>query len=168
MKEKEQSTAESILSRKDYLAIAVVIAGGFVAILNQTILSPALPKLMQEFHVTTDLIQWVTTIYMLVNGIMIPVTAYLIDRFSTRKLFITSMVIFMVGTVMAVVAPSYPLLIVARVLQAMGAGIGLPLVAYIPMVMFPKEKMCIRDRDLGHVIVSITPKIRDKINSFVK
>ncbi|MEG1929560.1 MAG: MDR family MFS transporter [Anaerovorax sp.] len=128
------------VTRRDIVIIAIVVAGAFVAILNQTILSPALPKLMETFHITAGKAQWVTTIYMLVNGIMVPITAYLIDRFPTRKLFMTSMIVFMVGTALVVVAPNFSVLIMARILQAMGAGVQLPLVAVVPMLIFPREK----------------------------
>ncbi len=128
------------VTRREIVLIGVVVAGAFIAILNQTVLSPALPKLMQTFGITAGTAQWVTTIYMLVNGIMVPVTAYLIDRFSTKLLFVGSMVVFMIGSVLAGWAPSFPFLIFGRVLQAMGAGIQLPLVAYVPMLIFPREK----------------------------
>lgn len=136
----QQIASQHKVTRRDIIVIAVVVAGAFVAILNQTILSPALPRLMEAFDITPGMAQWVTTIYMLVNGIMVPVTAFLIDRFPTRKLFVVSMVIFMVGTALAAIAPSFSMLLVGRVLQAMGAGIQLPLVAVVPMLIFPREK----------------------------
>lgn len=128
------------LSRREMMAVAIIISGAFIAILNQTVLSPALPKLMTSFQITAGTAQWVTTIYMLVNGIMVPVTAYLIDRFSTRKLFITSMLVFIAGTALTAAAPTFAVLIAGRILQAMGAGIQLPLVGYVPMLLFPREK----------------------------
>lgn len=141
MEESNHSSAAPFkLSHRDMTVIGIVIAGAFIAILNQTILSPALPKLMETFQITAGTAQWVTTIYMLVNGIMVPITAYLIDRFSTRLLFIGSMILFMIGTALAFVAPSFSILIVARILQAMGAGIQLPLVGFVPMLIFPREK----------------------------
>lgn len=141
MKNKSQSmVVQTKVTRKDLLVIGIIVAGAFIAILNQTVLSPALPKLMETFNITAGTAQWVTTIYMLVNGIMVPVTGFLIDRFSTRKLFITSMCVFMVGTALCAIAPSFGVLTFARVLQAMGAGIQLPLVGYVPMLIFPREK----------------------------
>lgn len=128
------------VTKREIIAIAIIIAGAFIAILNQTVLSPALPKLMETFSISTGTAQWVTTIYMLVNGIMVPVTAYLIDRFSTRKLFIVSMIIFIVGSGLCAFAPTFSILIIGRILQAMGAGIQLPLVGYVPMLIFPREK----------------------------
>lgn len=128
------------VSRRELVDIGIILLGAFIAILNQTVLSPALPKLMTDFNITAGTAQWVTTIYMLVNGIMVPVTAFLIDRFSTRKLFNLSMLSFIIGTFLAMIAPSFPVLIVARVFQAIGAGIQLPLIAVVPMIIFPVEK----------------------------
>lgn len=139
-KTKETVSGGAGVTRREIVVIAIVVAGAFIAILNQTVLSPALPRLMETFGITTGTAQWVTTIYMLVNGIMVPVTAWLIDRFPTRKLFIGSMLIFIAGTALAASAPSFPMLIAARVLQALGAGIQLPLVAVVPMLIFPREK----------------------------
>ena len=86
------------VTRKEITVIGIVLAGAFLAILNQTVLSPALPKLMDAFSISAGTAQWVTSIYMLVNGIMVPITGFLIDRFSTRKLFFVSLISFIVRT----------------------------------------------------------------------
>lgn len=134
------SSKHSKVTRREILVLAIVIAGAFIAILNQTVLSPALPKLMEDFQITAGTAKWVTTIYLLVNGIMVPVTAFLIDRYPTRKLFIVSLLSFIAGTVLTGSAPNFGLLIIGRILQAIGAGVQLPLVAVIPMIIFPVEK----------------------------
>ena len=128
------------VTRKEITVIGIVLAGAFLAILNQTVLSPALPKLMDAFSISAGTAQWVTSIYMLVNGIMVPITGFLIDRFSTRKLLFVSLMSFIVGTALCAGAPTFELLIVGRVLQAAGAGVQLPLVGVVPMLIFPPEK----------------------------
>lgn len=80
----------------------VMILGAFLATLNQTIMSVATPELMIDFDITAATAQWLTTGYMLVNGVLIPITAYLMQRFSTRQLFQASMIIFLIGTIVAV------------------------------------------------------------------
>ena len=80
------------------------------------------------------------SIYPLVSGIMVPVSAYLIDKFSTRKLFFGALVAFAAGTLLCAVAPDFLWLIVGRVLQAAGSGVLMPLVAVVPMLVFPVEK----------------------------
>ncbi len=143
-------------TRKEILIIGVVIAGAFLSILNQTVMAPALPKLMEAFEINAGTAQWVTSIYLLVNGIMVPVSGYLIDRFPTRKLFFASMGVFIAGTALCAVAPSFELLIVGRVLQAAGAGVQLPLVAVVPMLIFPPEK---RGTAMGMagIVMSVAP-----------
>lgn len=74
--------------------IAVLLIGAFVAILNQTLLTTALPHLMTDLEINENEAQWVTTIFMLVNGIMIPITAFLIEKFTARSLFLTAMIMF--------------------------------------------------------------------------
>src|SRR5699024_1020730 len=81
------------------VVLAVLVSGAFVIILNQTLMNTALPALMRDFDITANSAQWVTTIFMLVNGIMIPVTAFLIQKFSTRSLFFAAMGLFSLGTV---------------------------------------------------------------------
>lgn len=136
--------------------VGVVIAGAFLAILNQTVLAPALPGLMESFGVNAGTAQWVTSIYMLVNGIMVPISAYLIDKFPTRTLFFSSMIVFIVGTILCAMAPSFELLIVGRILQAAGAGVQMPLVAVVPMLVFPPEK---RGTAMGMagIVMSVAP-----------
>ena len=128
------------LERKDVLLVAIIIAGAFFAILNQTIMTPMLPSVMEEFGIDTTRGQWCTTIFMLVNGLMVPITAYLISRFSTRQLFFTAMLLFTCGTLVCASSNSYLMLLGGRVLQAVGAGIQLPFVAVTIMRVFPKER----------------------------
>ena len=140
MNEQQLVAEQHKVTRKEITVIGIVLAGAFLAILNQTVLSPALPKLMDAFSISAGTAQWVTSIYMLVNGIMVPITGFLIDRFSTRKLFFVSLISFIVGTALCAGAQTFELLIVGRVLQAAGAGVQLPLVGVVPMLIFPPEK----------------------------
>lgn len=143
-------------TRHEIMVVGVVIAGAFLAILNQTVLAPALPGLMETFQVNAGTAQWVTSIYMLVNGIMVPISAYLIDKFPTRKLFFASMGVFIAGTVLCAMAPNFELLIAGRILQAAGAGVQMPLVAVVPMLIFPPEK---RGTAMGMagIVMSVAP-----------
>ncbi|CAL6937007.1 protein of unknown function [Lactiplantibacillus plantarum] len=81
------------------LLIAVLLVGTFCTVLNQTILTTAFPTLMKDFDITTSTVQWLTTGFMLVNGIMIPVSAWLSSRISTKWLYLSAMAIFEVGTI---------------------------------------------------------------------
>ncbi|SFL36673.1 drug resistance transporter, EmrB/QacA subfamily [Gracilibacillus orientalis] len=118
----------------------ILMSGAFVAILNQTLLGTALPHIMKDLEIDAATAQWLQSIFMLVNGIMIPVTAFLIERFTTRALFLTAMGSFAVGTLIAAVAPGFSVLMAGRVLQAAGAGIMMPLMQTIMFLIFPVEK----------------------------
>ncbi len=120
--------------------VAVVVLGAFLALLNQTVMSPALPVIMADFAIDASTAQWIMSIYPLVSGIMVPVSAFLIDKFSTRALFFGSITVFAIGTLLCAIAPDFMLLIVGRVLQAAGSGVLMPLVSVVPMLVFPVEK----------------------------
>lgn len=120
--------------------VIVLITGAFLAILNQTLLATAIPHIMEDLELTENTAQWVTTIFMLVNGIMIPITAFLIETFTTRRLFITAMSTFAIGTFICAISPNFFILMTGRVVQAAGAGIMMPLMMTIFLLIFPIEK----------------------------
>ncbi|MFC4618701.1 DHA2 family efflux MFS transporter permease subunit [Camelliibacillus cellulosilyticus] len=120
--------------------VTVMILGAFVAILNQTLMNVALPQMMHTFNITATTAQWLTNGYMLVNGILIPITAFLMERFTTRQLFISAMAFFAVGTLICGISPVFGLLIVGRIVQAAGAGIMMPLLTNVILAIFPVEK----------------------------
>lgn len=120
--------------------LGVILMGSFVTILNQTLMSTALPSIMKEFSITATQGQWLTTAYMLINGIMVPITAYLVNRFTTRQLYLFSMIAFSIGTFVAATSSVYGVLITGRMIQAVGAGIILPLQMIVVLYLFPIEK----------------------------
>ncbi|WP_251231678.1 MDR family MFS transporter [Adlercreutzia aquisgranensis] len=128
------------LTRKQIMMLAVLVFGTFVTVLNQTVVAPVLPSVMEEMSVDAATAQWLTTGFTLVNAIMIPITAFLIDRFTTRNLFLVAMAIFTVGSGLASWGPNFAVLLVGRLVQAMGAGILMPLVMTVLMWTFPVDK----------------------------
>nr|WP_281251899.1 DHA2 family efflux MFS transporter permease subunit [Virgibacillus ndiopensis] len=120
--------------------IFVMVLGAFVAILNQTLMNVALPVMMEDLKIDMTTAQWLTTIFMLVNGILIPITAFLMEKFSTRKLFLTAMSLFALGTLICGIAPGFALILIGRVIQAAGAGIMMPLLTNVILSLFPIEK----------------------------
>src|SRR5579875_3518735 len=118
----------------------VVITGAFIAFLNQTLINVALPQIMDSLHITATTGDWMTTIFMLVNGVVIPITAFLMERFSTRQLYITSMTLFALGTLICGIGPDFGIILVGRVVQAIGAGILMPMVTTVIFTLFPPEK----------------------------
>ena len=143
-----------------------MLSGAFIAVLNQTVLSPALPSIMTDLNISAVQGQWLTTAYMLVNGIMIPITAYFIDRFTTRQLYLASMILFTAGSAVAGFAGSFPILLLARVLQAMCAGILMPLIQVVILQMFQVEK---RGSAMGAVgiVIAFAPAIGPSLSGAV-
>ncbi|MGE7768524.1 DHA2 family efflux MFS transporter permease subunit [Peribacillus sp. NPDC096540] len=144
----------------------VLIIGAFLATFNQTIMSVAIPELMNDFNIKASTAQWLTTGYMLVNGVLIPITAFLIQRFSTRQLFQSSMIIFLAGTIVSAVATSFPVLLTGRLIQAAGAGIIMPLLMNVVLSLFPPEK---RGSAMGMVGLAIifAPAIGPTLTGYV-
>jgi EmrB/QacA subfamily drug resistance transporter len=118
----------------------ILLIGAVVGLLNQTLLNTALLHIIQEFHLTTNTAQWLTTGFMLANGITIPVTAVLMARFTTRELFFYSMGLFLIGTIISASAPGFYILLTGRIVQAVGAAIIFVLGQTVILSIFPMEK----------------------------
>lgn len=144
----------------------ILLLGSFLSVLNQTILNVVLPDLMKEFEVSATTIQWLATGFMLVNGILIPVTAFLMQRFTTRQLFISSMVLLLVGTFINAIAPNFTILLTGRLIQAAGAGIIMPLLMMVTLVVFPEEKRGTAMGMLGLVMI-FAPAIGPTLAGFI-
>ncbi len=126
--------------RPKYGILAVLIIGAFIAFLNNTLLNIALPSIMKDLEIETATVQWLTTGFMLVNGIMIPATAFLIEKYSVRRLFLVAMGLFTIGTIVAGMADVFPVLLSGRMLQASGSAIMMPLLMNVMLISFPIEK----------------------------
>lgn len=122
------------------ILLTILIFGCFLSTLNQTLLNVALSSLMDVFDVTATTVQWISTGFMLINGILIPITAYLMKRFTTRQLFISAMSFLLIGSIICAAAPSFSLLLIGRMIQAAGAGIIMPLMMSVVLAIFPVEK----------------------------
>ncbi len=120
--------------------VAALIIGAFVAILNETLLNIAFPDLMEEFNIADSTVQWLATAYMLVVGMLVPVTALLQQWFTTRQMFIGAMVLFLTGTVISAIAPIFDVLLAGRVVQALGTGLMMPVMMNVILTIFPPEK----------------------------
>jgi len=120
--------------------VAALIIGAFVSILNETLLNIAFPDLMIEFGVGAATIQWLATVYMLVIGILVPITALLQSWFTTRQMFLSAMILFLIGTVICGIAPSFGVLLTGRIIQALGTGLMLPVLMNTILIIFPPDK----------------------------
>ncbi|GAK01697.1 LOW QUALITY PROTEIN: multidrug resistance protein [Geomicrobium sp. JCM 19055] len=146
--------------------VAILLAAAFMAILNQTLLTTALPHIMRDFQISADLGQWVNSAFMLVNGVMIPITAFLIEKYTTRRLFFVAMGLFAIGTLVCALAPSFLTLIAGRVIQAAGAGIMMPLMQTVLLLIFPVER---RGSAMGWVglVIAFAPAIGPTLSGWL-
>lgn len=153
-------------AKPPYGIIAILFIGAFVAILNNTLLNIALPVIMEEFSITPSTVQWLTTGYMLVNGIMIPASAFFIQKFTNRRIFITAMVLFSLGTFVAIISPNFTMLLIARMIQASGSALMMPLLMNVMLTAFPIEK---RGAALGMfgLVMFTAPAIGPTLSGYV-
>ncbi|GAA4724711.1 DHA2 family efflux MFS transporter permease subunit [Brevibacillus fulvus] len=160
---------DSMLHQKKtpYLMIAILFVGAFVSFLNNSLLNVALPSIMADLNIKDySSIQWLSTGYMLVSGILIPASAFLITRFSNRRLFIVSMAIFTLGTALAAFAPNFGILLFGRMIQAAGSSVMGPLLMNIMLVSFPREKRGTAMGVFGLVMIT-APAIGPTLSGFI-
>ena len=136
----------------------MLLAGCLLVVLNYTLLAPALPVIMREMSVSETTVQWLTSVYAMVEAIIIPLNAFLLGRFSTRKLFAGAFVLFTLASLLAAVAPTFPLLLSARVMQAMATGVAMPMVWTLLLLMAPKENRGVLMGFVG-MVISFAPAI---------
>ncbi|WP_418040867.1 MDR family MFS transporter [Paenibacillus xylanilyticus] len=130
-------------TKKDYKIFPMVLAfliSGFIGLFGETALNVAMTDLMQIFNVGSSTIQWLTTGYLLTMGVLVPLSGLLNQRFTTRQLFITSLIFSMTGALIGALAPSFGVLMVSRIVQAVGTALMLPLMFNTILIIFPIEK----------------------------
>lgn len=157
------------ISKKPYninLIAAIIMIGTFVTVLNQTVLFTALPHIMKDFNINANTVQWLTTAYMLTNGILIPITAFFSERFTTRQLFISAMSMFFFGTLIAILANNFIILLIARIIQACGAGISIPFMQTVLFTIYPKEKRGFI-MGLAGLVIGFGPAIGPTLSGFI-
>ncbi|WP_208812043.1 DHA2 family efflux MFS transporter permease subunit [Paenibacillus brasilensis] len=121
------------------IMIALLLSG-FIGMFSETALNIALNDLMQILHITTTTAQWLTTAFLLTLGILVPVSGLLLQTFTTRQLFVASLLFSIAGCLVAALAPTFSVLLIARILQAVGTALLLPLMFNTILIIFPAEK----------------------------
>ena len=149
-----------------FRVIAILSVAAFVVILNETIMSVALPRLMVEFNITEATVQWVTTAFMLTMAVVIPTTGWILTRFHIRSVYISAMLIFTAGTLVAALAPVFVVLVTGRVIQAIGTAIMMPLLMTTVLNLVPFEK---RGRVMGIVgmVISAAPALGPTVGGVI-
>ena len=142
------------LSARDRQVIGILLVAAFVVILNETIMSVALPRLMVDLDLTARTVQWLTTAFMLTMAVVIPTTGFLLQRISTRTVFILAMSLFSAGTLLAAISPGFWLLLPARIVQASGTAVMIPLLITTVLTLVPVER---RGVVMGPMSTSVPP-----------
>lgn len=146
--------------------LTALLIGAFVAFLNENLLANALPGLMREFNVAASTIQWLSTGYLLVIGVLVPVTALLQQWFTTRQMFMTAMALFLSGTCLCAVSPGFEILLMGRVIQACGTGLLVPLMMNTILALYPPER---RGSAMGlmGLVIMVAPVIGPALSGLI-
>ncbi|GAA3740769.1 DHA2 family efflux MFS transporter permease subunit [Leifsonia bigeumensis] len=163
----DSAAAESATtSARNRLVIGLMLVSAFVVILNETLMGVALPVLMRELRVDANAAQWLSTAFMLTMAVVIPITGWLIQRFNTRPVFIAAMTLFTFGTLIAAIAPGFAVLLLARVVQASGTAIMMPLLFTTVMTLVPPAA---RGRTMGNIsiVISVAPALGPTISGLI-
>ena len=137
---------------------AVLTVSGFFCMLNETVLNMALKSIMGQFGTSAITAQWLSTGYMLIMGVSIPVSAFFIQTIRAKQLYIISMLIFIFGTLVCGFAPAFPVLLIGRLIQAIGTGMLIPNIVNTLIVINPEDK---RGKALGifNLVMFFAPAI---------
>jgi MFS transporter, DHA2 family, lincomycin resistance protein len=151
---------------RNKLVINLLLVATFVVILNETLMAVAIPRLMHDLNVSADAVQWLTTAFLLTTSVVIPVTGFLLQRLNTRPVFVWAMSLFSLGTLVATLAPNLVVLVVARIIQASGTAIMMPLLMTTAMTLAPPQT---RGKTMGFIttVISVAPAIGPTISGAI-
>ena len=159
--------APPTLPKKQLIGIIGALAlGAFLMILNETVLTVALPSIMADYGVSAAAGQWLTTGFLLTMAVVIPTTGFLLQRLPLRGLFVFAVGAFLVGTVLAIVAPVFGVLLAGRILQAVGTAIVLPLLMTTTLTLVPLEHRGMV-MGLNSIVISVGPAIGPTVSGII-
>jgi DHA2 family lincomycin resistance protein-like MFS transporter len=152
--------------RRNRLVINLLLVATFVVILNETLMAVAIPRLMRDLNVTAGAVQWLTTAFLLTVSVVIPVTGFLLQRMNTRTVFVWAMSLFTLGTLIAALASTLGALIFARIIQASGTAIMVPLLMTTVMTLTAPET---RGKTMGFIstVISVAPAVGPTISGVI-
>lgn len=146
------------LSRTAFISLIILTFITFVGNFTQLQLSSALPTIVKEFHISVTTGQWLTSVFQLVMGVMVPLTAYLTRRFTTRQIVITSMLVFTIGSVLAWLGPTFVIVLLGRILEAIGTGVMWPVLQITVFSIYPLSRRGFAMGTVG-MAMSVAPAI---------
>lgn len=146
--------------------LTVLVGSALVMFLNETILSVALPSIMEDFRIPATTAQWLTTGFMLTMAVVIPATGWVLQRFTTRQVFLAAVSSFLVGTVVAAWAPTFGVLLTGRIIQAAGTALIMPLLMTVAMTVVPANR---RGSVMGviSIVMSVAPALGPTVSGFI-
>ena len=150
--------ANGHLSRTALISLIILTFITFVGNFTQLQLSSALPTIVKDFHISVTTGQWLTSVFQLVMGVMVPLTAYLTRRFTTRQIVITSMIVFTVGSVLAWLGPTFVIVLLGRILEAIGTGVMWPVLQITVFSIYPLSRRGFAMGTVG-MAMSVAPAI---------
>jgi DHA2 family lincomycin resistance protein-like MFS transporter len=163
---KTNSPAPAKLPARHKLVISILIVSAFVVILNETIMNVALPRLMKDLQIPPTTGQWLATAFLLTMSVVIPVTGFLIQRFSTRTLFLAAMGLFAAGTLICAMAPGFPMLLGGRVVQASGTAIMMPLLMTTVLNLVPPAGRGVVMGNIA-IVISVAPAVGPTVSGMI-
>lgn len=155
------------MSHKNKLIMIItMLFGGFFGLLNETLLTTALPSIMKDFNIDYTQVQWLTTAFLLMNGIVIPLSAMIIQRYTTRQVFMSAIAIFFIGTIIAGFSPNFTVLLIGRIVQALGSGIMMPLMMTTILDVFEPHE---RGKYMGTfgLVIGLAPAIGPTLSGYL-
>ena len=160
-----ESYVNGHLSRVALASLAILTFITFVGNFTQLQLSAALPTIVSEFGISVTTGQWLTSIFQLVMGVMVPLTAFLTRRFTTRQIVIVSMTVFAVGSLLAWVGPTFLVVLAGRLLEAVGTGVMWPVLQITVFSIYPLSR---RGMAMGAVgmAMSVAPALGPTFGGF--
>ncbi|MDH6196644.1 DHA2 family lincomycin resistance protein-like MFS transporter [Mycobacterium frederiksbergense] len=155
---REQSSANVI--------IGLLVGSAFVMILNETIMSVALPALIVDLNIAASTAQWLTSGFLLTMAVVIPMSGSLLQRYPVRGIFLASMSLFCTGTLVAALAPGFAVLLAGRIVQACGTAVMMPLLMTTVMTLIPAER---RGQMMGtiSIVIAVAPAIGPTLSGFI-
>lgn len=155
---REESYQNDHLTHVAFVSIAILTFITFVGNFTQLQLSAALPTIVSDFGISVTTGQWLTSVFQLVMGVMVPLTAYLTRRFSTRQIVIASMVVFTIGSLFAWLGSSFVLVLAGRLLEAVGTGVMWPVLQITVFSIYPLSRRGMAMGTVG-MAMSVAPAI---------
>jgi MFS transporter, DHA2 family, lincomycin resistance protein len=166
MDNNKTATATASSEIKAMPIIISFLIAGFIGLFSETALNIALQNIIQNFGITPSTAQWLTTGYLLTLGVLVPVSGLIMQWFTTRQLFLTSLVFSIIGTLIAALAPSFAVLLVARIVQAIGTALLLPLMFNTILNIIPPHR---RGKAMGLIglVIMFAPAVGPTVSGLI-